>query len=410
MSARRHVPVGMALLALITLGTSPAFAELKVTISGYVKLDLEYQDKVNTAGSSRTFPAPNTTVFDTGPGKDSARSRNGEFLMDVRETRFRFRATDKVGDVTLRGLIEVDFAAPVDTSSLVTNSSTPRLRHAMGEGEMRLGPGTFTLLAGQWWSAFSHNPSLFPPSTVDFSSNIRLFARQPQLKLTYGIPFGKDTLNLIGAVQAQSVSFLRSPGLSGIDATKEEGQDVPAFVGKLQWLGPLVRAEIAGIFSRAKGIAPGGQDEAESVYGLQGTVIVSISQLSLYGHADSLNGINREANGALPDAVFKGVDRGVATINSLGFWGGVSYKLTPTTSLNGLYEHRSADSSGHSGFGRGAAARTDLARQQVFHVNVIQQFWDSFQFGIEYERQWVDAFRNNHGSRNTYHAGFWYFF
>jgi len=410
MTTGRGVLAGLTLLALTALSTPPAFAELKVTIGGYVKLDLDYQDRINNAGVFRAFPAPREIVFDNGPGKDSARSRNGQFLVEVRETRFRFRATDKVGDIDLRGLIEVDFFAPVDTSSLVTNSSVPRLRHAVAEGGTRLGPGTFTLLAGQWWSAFGHNPSIFPPSTVNFRSQSRLFSRQPQLKLTYGLPFGTDTLNLIGAVQAQSVSFLRSPGLSGIDATKKEGQDIPAFVGKLQWLGPLVRAEIAGIFSRAKGIAPGGQDEAESVYGLQGTLAVSIGQLTLSGHADSMNGINREANASLPDAVFKGVGRGVATINSVGFWGGVSYKLTPATTLNGLYEHRSADSSGHSGFGRGAAARTDLVRQQVLQVNALQQFWESFQFGLEYERAWIDAFRNNHGSVNIYRAGFWYFF
>lgn len=34
-----------------------------------------------------------------------------------------------------------------------------------------------------------------------------LFARQPQLRLTYGLPFGKDTLNFMAAVQPASADF-----------------------------------------------------------------------------------------------------------------------------------------------------------------------------------------------------------
>jgi hypothetical protein len=105
----------------------------------------------------------------------------------------------------------------------------------------------------------------------------------------------------------------------------------------------------------------------------------------------------------------------VATINNWGFYLGPAYKLTPTTTFNAVYGFRTVDSSGHSGVGRtagpfGNTALFDLAHQKSIHVNIMQQFWQRFQLGLEYERQWVDAFRNNSGSHNLYHGGLWFFF
>lgn len=423
MSIPRAITLAMAFLALITLSAAPASAELKVNIGGFIKLDALFSDRITNAGVNRLLPTPSTIAFTEGPSVDRPRADNGSFLADVRESRFNITATDKFSDVALKGFIEVDFFGGTDAEAnqLVSNSAVVRLRHAIAEGKVPLAPGTFTLLVGQFWDAFGYLPDLGVPPSVVFGANPagNLFSRQPQLKLTYGLPFGKDTLNLIGAVQANSVNFSTvSPVRSalfddGSSAARSEGQDLPAFIGKLQWLGSLFRAEVSGVVSRAKGIAPGnGRDEDETVYGLQGTVNVPIGPLTLYAHADNLNGINRLAVAPYPDAVFKGAGKDVATINTLGALGGLSYQLTPALSAHGSYGIRFPDSgsSGHSGLGRLERERLDLVRQQAVLGTVLYKFWQRFQVGVEYERIWVDAFRNNHGEVNIYHGAIWYFF
>lgn len=445
------VAVGLALLMLVALGAPPASAELKVSVGGYVKLDLEYQDKINSAGVNRALLAPSNVVFDQGPNKDKPRARNDQFIFEGKESRINITATDNVGGVVLKGFIEGDFFGAqgantpftTDTTktgvfelqnSLGSNSGLFRLRHAFAQGTMPLGIGKLTILAGQFWHAFGNITDLGPPPTVDFSSDTRLFVREPQLKLTYAIPVGKDTLNLIGAVSPEAVDVLRtdtratSSLSTTVDPKRQEGENVPAFTAKAQWMGSWVKAEVGGIFTQAKLIDLGsGTSQTASnsrradkfAYGVQGTVHVPIGPLTLYGHADSLNGLSHHGNGSFSDVIsvplVGSTDDAIRLIRTVGVWGGASYKLTPTTSFNGLYEQRFAEASGFSGYGRPKPdgttnAQADLVRQQAIHVNLLQQFWGRFQFGLEFARKNKDAFRNNHGSSNTYHAAFWYFF
>ncbi len=407
----------------------PAAAELKVSIGGFIKLDAAYQDQINTNGRFRIAPAPNGVAFDEGPGRDSVRADHGQFLFDARQTRLRISATDEFEDVRLRGLVEADFfggSANDDVTSIGPNNGVFRLRHAKLDVEIPLGPGRLIVGAGQYWSTFQNDEISFP-ALVDFNGPAgQLFARQPQARLTYAIPFGeRRELRLIGAAEAQSVSFITTGrSTTQFDFTsgggpggpsRQEGQNVPAFVAKVQWLSDLFKAEVAYVASRANGFALPGQsgDQRGSgvVYGVQGSVNISPTKaLTLHLHADTLHGLNRVANTDYPDAVFLGSRNGVAGIDTVGFYGGLSYKLTPTTTLDALYGFREADASDRSGFGRGSRAQTDLARQESIHVNVLQQLFGRFQVGLEYERLSVQAFRNNSGAENIYHAAVWFFF
>jgi len=397
---------------------------LKVSIDGYVKLDAAFQDQIDTAGRFRIAPAPPNVAFDEGPGRDPARAEQGQFLFDARQTRVRVRASDEFGDVGLRGLVEADFfggSASDDVTSTVSNSGVFRLRHAKGEMEIPLGPGHLTVLAGQWWSAFQNDEIPFP-NLVDFNGPAgQLFGRHPQVRLTYAIPFGeRRELRLIADAEAQTVNFLdtgrSTPQFNFTTAngpggpSRQEGQDLPALVGKIQWLSDVFRAEVAGIASRAKGFAPNGGSGSTFVYGLQGSLNIPIGALTVHLHADALHGMNRVANGDYPDAVFLGPKRGVAAIDTVGTYAGLSYKLTKTTTLDALYGFRGADPSGRSGFGRGSRGQTDLVRQESIHVNVLQQLFGRVQVGLEYERLMIEAFRNNSGSENIYHAAVWFFF
>ena len=427
MRVLRAAAVGMVLLAFITVGPTPSSAELKVNLGGYIKLDTEYQSNITNEGKFRVDPGPASVAFTEGPNKDRVKARNDEFLMEARESRFHLSITDEVGATKLKGFIQGDFfgGRDDDSNSLVSNSSLFRLRHAWASGETQFGPGSLTVLAGQTWSAFM-NIDVAAWDLVDFNGPAgQLFARQPQLRLTYAIPYGKGTsLNIIGAVQAQSVNFettdlnavpLTKSSLTaaGVSPARQEGENVPAFVGKLQWISEYLKAEAGAIYSKAKGIAPNGKRQEANAYGLQASVTVPLGPFSINLHWDWLSGMNREANGDYADAVFvvrPGNKRDVGVITTTGGWGSLSYKLTPSTTVSGYYGIRTAEPSGFSGFGRGVNAFGDLVREQSIHVTLLQQFWKRFQFGAEYERQWVDAFRQNSGTQNIYHLAVWMFF
>ncbi len=410
----RGAVAGGALVSFLLGSLVPAAAELKVTLGGYIKLDAAYQDSINTAGKFRVHPDPGSVVFDEGPGRDSARARNDQFLIETRQSRFHFTATDEVGDVKLKGFFQFDLFGGNDdeSNSLVSSSHQVRLRHAWASGEFPFAGATVTLMVGQNWSTFM-NSDIAPPDTIDFNGPAgQLFSRQPQARLTVGLPFGKNVLNLIGAVQAQSVNFTTTDvavaTAPGISAARQEGQNVPAFVGKVQWLSNFANAEVGGIWTQAKGIAPGGDRRSASVWGVQGSVNIPLGPLTIHLHGDRLDGISREANGDFPDAVFTGQD--VAPVRSTGAYAGVSYRLTPAVTFNGVYGIRWADDSGFSGFGRGTETATRQETQQSIHVNLLYKFWQRFQWGVEYERQWVEAFRASEGSHNIYRVAFWYFF
>lgn len=415
MTRSRAVGMVVVLVAAVMLTTvAPASAELKVNIGGYVKLDTAYQDQMNTAGKFRVHPDPSSIVFDEGPGRDNVRARNDQFLIEARQTRFHITATDEIGSTKLKGFIQLDLfgGTDEDANSVVSNSAVPRLRHAYAEGTMPLGPGAFTLMAGQNWSTFM-NTDVAVPDTIDFNGPAgQLFARQPQIRLTYGIPYGKNTLNLIGAVQAEAVNFTetdQSVALSSdVSAARQEGQTVPRFVGKVQWLSSFLEAEAAGAISQAKGIAPSGRRETGTVWGVQGSANIPIGPLKIHLHADRISGMHGEANGDMPDAVF--VLNDVEPVRSTGFYGGVSYVLTPDTTLNAVYGLRDADDDSDSGFGLGTTRETQQERQQSIHLNVLQKFWQRFQVGAEFQRFWVDAFGQSEGSNNIYRLALWYFF
>lgn len=413
-----RVAIGaVAVLIGLVVGFTPAAAELRVNIGGYVKLDTAYQDQMNNGGQFRMHPDPGSIVFDKGAGRNNVRAGNDQFLIEARESRFHLTATDRVGNVDLKGFIQLDFYGGNDdeSSSLVSNSHQPRLRHAWAEGRMPVGGGSFTLMFGQNWSTFM-NTDVGAPETIDFNGPAgQLFARQPQLRLTYGLPYGKNTLNLIGAVQAQSVNFttnsdVDAPLAVGVSPARQEGQTVPAFVGKVQWLSSVVNVEGGVIFSEAKGIGASGGRESAGVWGLQASANVPLGPLTLHFHVDRLNGITREANGDFPDAVFKGVGNDVATITTTGFYLGGSYNLTPNLGFNGAYGRREADDSGASGFGRGGGATTTQETQQSIHLNALYKFWGRMRVGAEFERMWVEAFSSSSGSNNIYRVALWYFF
>jgi hypothetical protein len=156
----------------VTLGT---FNNTTVKIGGYVKLDAMFTDfgdgELSGSSYGRDFYVPSLTPV----GGDS---QNTVFDMHARQTRINFGTESKVGGKKLKSYIEVDFmvALPANADERISNSYSPRMRHAFIEYDK--------WLFGQTWSTFQNVASL--PETVDFIGNTDagIFVRQPQIRYT----------------------------------------------------------------------------------------------------------------------------------------------------------------------------------------------------------------------------------
>lgn len=132
----------------------------KISFGGYIKVDARYVDG-------------DVNYQDYWRGNNPGFGDESHFGINVRETRFNSKYTH--GDVT--GFIEMDFYGG-GGNEVATNSSNPRLRHAMIQYK--------NILAGQYWSTFMPLAAL--PDALDFAGPIvgEVFVRQPQIRYTNG--------------------------------------------------------------------------------------------------------------------------------------------------------------------------------------------------------------------------------
>jgi hypothetical protein len=389
---------------------------LKVSIGGYVKLDLQYADR--DLGGSNLNLGPGSTPL--GPTSGEA-GQQGRFSLDARETRINVEASGEVQGVTLTGRVQVDFYGNED-SALTNTGRVVRLREAFARGDVPLSKGrAWYLLAGQTTSTFS-NSDIAAPDTVDANGPAGILgARQPQLRLGYQAPVGPEA-KMVFEVGAQQHSFSNvTTGNSGTTprtATDGQGQDLPLFVGKVQWLNTLLQLETAGALSRNKGVFDKAGDRGpvatrrETAWGVQVSgQITPWEPLTLYAHYQHLDGLNREGNGDFHDVVSEAPGGGVfrlRNIESDGWYTGMSVKPWGDTTLNVIYGQNRADEDVAGGFTRG----TTIQRHRSVHLNVMRKFWTQWKWGLEYQRFMVDSFGpdRREGSVNFYHGGLWFFY
>lgn len=238
---KKWVVWGLTLLfgAALAGAPSPAAAELKVGVSGYVKLDVQYGDKIT---GSLPSPGPSDTPLDP-PAAGAAENGNSQTIIDARQSRLRVTFSDEVAGVKMSGRIETDFFTG-DGNALVSNSRHLRLRHAFARADH---PSGFSLLAGQYWSLFM-NSDIAQPDLVDFNGPAgQLFARQPQLRVGYRTPLAPGALLFEAAIEKHSVATAAGGDLGSPLVTESQGmgQTSPLFAGKVSWLGGPVQAEAA---------------------------------------------------------------------------------------------------------------------------------------------------------------------
>ena len=142
---------------------------------GYVKLDTMYSDYSGgaVAGNSagRDFYIPSTVPV----GEDG----QAYFDMHAQESRINFRSTHNLDNgAKMTTFVEMDFLASGQGNEVVSNSYSPRLRHAF-----------FTYnkwLFGQTWMTFFNVGAL--PENLDFvgPAESTLFGRNPMIRYTTG--------------------------------------------------------------------------------------------------------------------------------------------------------------------------------------------------------------------------------
>lgn len=402
---KKWAVLGLALLfgAALAGAPPPAVAELKVGVSGYVKLDIQYGDKIT---GEKPSPGPSSTPLDTDVVKD-----NEQTIIDARQSRLRATFSDEVAGVRLSGLIETDFyttdkgpAGGTESSpGLATaNSARLRLRHAFARGDH---PSGFFLLAGQYWSLFM-NETIAQPQLVDFNGPAgQIFARQPQLRVGYKNPLARGMGDLVFEVDVEK-HFTSNLGDPGVDESRGEGQTTPLFAGKISWLHPRFGIEVAGAIADSTVILAGGGDASETAWGVQASAQAKvIDPLTVFGQFHVQEGLGRLLNGDFGDAVILTGTTDLQSIETIGWYAGASFKVTPDTTLNGVFGWHEADAIPAAGF-----TGSSLETHQSIHVNVIHKFWQRWQAGIEFRRFDVEAFNGTSGDVNFVHGALWFFF
>jgi hypothetical protein len=172
----RATAAGIALIALGAAGT--AAAETTYKFGGYAKFDAmltDYSDGTPD-GNSLMRQFYYTPQIPIGDGTGSS-DMTADF--QARESRINFRAdTTTDGGDKITAFIEMDFFTHGDGNEVVSNSYSPRLRHAF----IKYNKWTF----GQTWSTFMDVAAL--PEALDFvgPAESTTFIRQSMIRYTTG--------------------------------------------------------------------------------------------------------------------------------------------------------------------------------------------------------------------------------
>ncbi len=209
----------------IPAGEGFKMGRTRVTYGGYVKLDAVSQRTSGgqLAGNSilRDFLFPSSIPV-------GGRASGFDTDFSARQTRFLFKTETDVGtDHKLSGLIELDFNVTEGGNERVTNSFTPRIRHAL----INYDNWTF----GQGWSTFQDVAAL--PDSLDFIGVTpgTVFDRQPLIRYTKG--------GLQLAVEQPETVVTAQNG-----AMVTPGDDqIPDIVGRYNWSGDWGSFTAAGI-------------------------------------------------------------------------------------------------------------------------------------------------------------------
>lgn len=167
---------GLALAAPAASAATVDLGNTQLTVGGYIKLDaMITQSDGEMTGPARDYYRGARLGI---PTDDPSGEGKTVFDMHAKQTRFNFKTVTELGGEKLTSFIEMDFMESAQGNELVSNSSSPRIRHAF------LSYGNW--LMGQTWSTFFNVGAL--PETIDFigPAESTVFIRQSQIRYTSG--------------------------------------------------------------------------------------------------------------------------------------------------------------------------------------------------------------------------------
>jgi len=151
-----------------------SIGDTRFGFGGFVDLDahVTHTSDGSIAGNSiaRDFHIPSVTPIG---GEESTVT---DFTAQA--SRFFFTAEDEVAGQNVSGRIELDFLGSLQGNERVSNSYSPRLRHAyLDVGNVRV---------GQTWSTFQNTSAIPESASFLVLSDGMVFIRQPQVRYTLG--------------------------------------------------------------------------------------------------------------------------------------------------------------------------------------------------------------------------------
>jgi len=149
--------------------------ETTVSIGGYIKAQAALSDNGFSDGKANEVVSP-------GSLRRTDDDADNRVSLSARESRFNIGTSTPLGGDTMKTFIEADFyGADDEANEFVSNSYSPRLRHAyMSWGNW---------LAGQTWSTFMDLNGLGEIDAFSTQSS-SIFVRQTQLRYTYPLDWG----------------------------------------------------------------------------------------------------------------------------------------------------------------------------------------------------------------------------
>lgn len=222
----------VAIAGVLAVSALPAQAasleNTDIKFGGYLKADAMWSNfsEGDVSGDSiaRDFYVPGST-----PVKGDGQGDNVIFDAHARQSRFNFKSDTDLGDGNkLTGFLEMDFMATSGGNERVSNSYSPRLRHAFLKYN--------NLLVGQTWSTFQDVKTL--PESVDFigSTDGTIFVRQTQIRYSLG--------NL--ELAAENPETTVTPNGGG-DRIETDDNKIPDLVARYTFKGDWGHLSLAGM-------------------------------------------------------------------------------------------------------------------------------------------------------------------
>jgi hypothetical protein len=325
---------------------------------GYAKFDAMFTDYSDATPSGQSlmrqfYYAPQIPVGD-GTGSEDI---TADF--QARETRINFRAdTTTPGGDSITAFIEMDFFIHGDGNEVVSNSYSPRLRHAF----IKYNKWTF----GQTWSTFQDVGAL--PEALDFvgPAESTTFIRQAMVRYTTG--------NLELAVENPE-AFVAGAG------DVERGRStMPDLIGrytfKLGDKGSYVK--VAGLYRSIKVGDIAGSQRDETGYG------VSVSSKLMFGNGADLramvtygDGVGRYIGLGFVRDGYIGLDNEISTAEALAYFVSLRMPFGNGWRANVMYGNTSID------YDSDALAAGLNDSGSSIHVNLIKNILPKLDVGAE---------------------------